>query len=220
MREFTRLTVLSLLLITFAACGGGNLLLKGELDPVSGYGPLETFMVKAPGVYRVDLNAVTPNPVITITPPFGRGYVWDGVREGRFSYEAFFPLPGLAALRLRNGGHDGSYEVRIVKVEAERLAVGEFGELRFTQQEGAFNKFCWYEVEVTEPGSYRLRLEADRILMVSLEGADNIVSWRSRNGKISFGEGEISRPGLYAIEAVISSGEEVNGKVGLFRVEE
>lgn len=240
MKKRLPITVMHLLLLStllFLSCGNGDeiviqqkLRVSGEhISLIEGYGPLHTFEIKEPAVYRFEVYNDLPS-LITITPPFGRGYIWDGDRFGHFVYESFFPHPGLAAIRLKvdaaKAKDDLHTSIEIKRLNIERLEMGQMGKLNFryagddsgtTEPNGVYSKFCWYLVEIKDPGSYTLKLEADGVVMVSLHGTDSIVSWRTSDGRVRNGVGEISRPGLYAIGAVLELSEQIKGEVGLFK---
>lgn len=226
--------ILSTLLLS---CGNGDetviknrLTTEGKsLSLINSYSPLETFKVKKRGVYRIEIDSGLSS-VITITPPFDYGFVWDGNSEGFYIYENFFAYPGLATIRLRflESKLDEIIDstIKIKKLDIKQLELGEMGELKFdsgwneenmARKKGYRNKFCWYLVEIKERGSYRLKLEADAEIMVSLHGADSIVSRRNQNGEIRSFAGEINRPGLYAIGATVDFDKDITGVVGLFR---
>lgn len=226
-----------LLTTLLLSCGNGdeivikNRLTTGGKSPtlINGYSPLESFRVQQSGVYRIEIDSRISS-VIIIDPPFSSGYVWDGNSSGYFIYETFFPFPGMAAIRQRflESAPEESFSstIKIKRLDIERLELGEMGELKFSsgwneenmgRKEGYRHKFCWYLVEIEEPGSYLLKLESDKEVMVSLKEAYGLVSLRHYEGKIINGRGEISRPGLYVISCIVSFDEELDGRVGLFK---
>jgi hypothetical protein len=188
-----------------AALYEGNLSKTGDDgDVVSEVFP---FSVQESAFFTVIAECTDIDPVLVFHPSEGRGFVWDGAREGVLKYTGFFRGPETYDMHIRSY-HPGEiiepgFSIRIEKpAVVTRISPGET--IVDDCASGGIEYSWYYEklyvVDVEKTGLYSLTVTSDAELKCAFEGRKLMAFLRLKNpGDTAAKEIEIEEKGRYGI---------------------
>ncbi len=124
------------------------------------------FSITEPSFLRVKVEAQRFSPVISFDPEEGRGFQWDGEKDGILIYSASFEAMAYN-VRIRASDWEGitktEFDITITKIIPENISIGDSvsGSYLSDGEKESYDYVVWYVMEITKPGNYSALLNGD-----------------------------------------------------------